>query len=775
MLPLLVCLFPILFGLFVVAQTQDFVGNLSSIQIDPPAQCDADFPENCTLSVFDSGRQFVSFYEQDGHAVVYGDIDLGPVELLYALQVDDSQPTGNQPNSKSKRAHSILARSGRTWPDAVLSYKYESIQTRNNLVTLVDQGIANWKAIVPWLEFQESQEPGPAALNTLLIKEGPGCSCHVGYTDGVDWMRLTLDVVGCGVHQVVHELGHGLGLDHEAQRPDRDSQVEFICENLLDYADYPTLPQYDNSPSCCAGMDPSKCCTKDCCNGLACNFNIITNANSEDAYDLRGVMHYRLGAFGRDGLDTLVGAPFEVQSIEHPSVLDAKRICKLYSGFCTGYCGDGTVQKGETCDDRNRDEGDGCNLVCQKEYCGDGILQLELFESCDDGNNIDGDGCSALCQLEVRCGDGYIARDIGEECDDGNNESGDGCSSTCRIEKPQECGDGIVQESLGEECDDGNKVNGDGCSSTCKLEVPEKCGNGVVEKDLGEQCDDGNNDDGDGCSATCQLEVSEKCGDGVVQKELGEQCDDGNTVSDDGCSSTCQVEVTDKCGDGLLQKDLREQCDDGNNDDGDGCSATCQLETSSPPVDPKIPDVPPPVDPKNPDDPAPVDPNKPQDPAPVDPNNPDDPAPVDPNNPDDPAPVDPKNPGDPASVDPDKPNIPVPVDPKVDPNNPDVPAPVDPSNPDHPAPVDPNNPDVPAPVDPNKPNIPPPVDPNNPGVPSYVPGTPSTTALGNNTFSTSISNVTAFTGAASSLNDLAGASFSWSLISVALPILIGGL
>ena len=32
--------------------------------------------------------------------------------------------------------------------------------------------------------------------------------------------------------------------------------------------------------------------------------------------------------------------------------------------------------------------------------CGDGTLDGEFGETCDDGNNIDGDGCSASCEVE---------------------------------------------------------------------------------------------------------------------------------------------------------------------------------------------------------------------------------------------------------------------------------------------------------------------------------------------------------------------------------------
>ena len=64
------------------------------------------------------------------------------------------------------------------------------------------------------------------------------------------------------------------------------------------------------------------------------------------------------------------------------------------------YCGDGTIDEGETCDDGNNTDNDGCSATCQLEVCGDGILQTALGEKCDDGNTVGGDGCSAVCRIE---------------------------------------------------------------------------------------------------------------------------------------------------------------------------------------------------------------------------------------------------------------------------------------------------------------------------------------------------------------------------------------
>ncbi len=210
--------------------------------------------------------------------------------------------------------------------------------------------------------------------------------------------------------------------------------------------------------------------------------------------------------------------------------------------------------------------------------CGDG--KIERNESCDDGNTVSGDGCSRICQVEsnwdcpeegkpcenlAKCGNGHLTSD--ETCDDGNTLSNDGCSADCKTVEPgwqcrvpgkactPKCGDGVM--SGPEACDDGNTASGDGCSATCHLEIGYKC-----------------DKPGNACTKT-------KCGDG--NKEGAETCDDGNTVPFDGCSEDCQIEpsctagsgCSSQCGDGIV---LGEACDDGNAVSGDGCSSQCKAE-----------------------------------------------------------------------------------------------------------------------------------------------------------------------------------------------------
>ena len=63
----------------------------------------------------------------------------------------------------------------------------------------------------------------------------------------------------------------------------------------------------------------------------------------------------------------------------------------------TAKCGDGIVHAGvEQCDLGGQNSNTGaCTLACQNAKCGDGYVQPG--ETCDDGNQVDGDGCQKNC------------------------------------------------------------------------------------------------------------------------------------------------------------------------------------------------------------------------------------------------------------------------------------------------------------------------------------------------------------------------------------------
>lgn len=257
---------------------------------------------------------------------------------------------------------------------------------------------------------------------------------------------------------------------------------------------------------------------------------------------------------------------------------------------CT-FCGDGVVQNGETCDDGNADNTDGCRNDCTQPVCGDGILDAgeqcdgnafpasapathgacrpagganactfcgdgttQAGEACDDGNAVDADACRNNCSLPV-CGDGVL--DAGETCDGAafpaNAPANHGpCRPAGGANACTFCGDGASQ--AGEACDDGNAVDTDACRNNCTQPT---CGDGIL--DAGEACD-GNIFAANApathgpCRPAGGANACTFCGDAVVQ--AGESCDDGNAVDSDACKNNCTAII---CGNGAI--DAGETCD----------------------------------------------------------------------------------------------------------------------------------------------------------------------------------------------------------------------
>jgi cysteine-rich repeat protein len=257
------------------------------------------------------------------------------------------------------------------------------------------------------------------------------------------------------------------------------------------------------------------------------------------------------------------------------------------------FCGDGTTDMGEFCDDglvgafpQGGDDTDSCpngpmmiamGMACQiSNVCGDGVPNTDGGQfSCDNGNGTNPKTClksGVLCSVNVDCG-------TNGPC--GNSDTApDTCRTNCQ---PAHCGDGVTDSN--ESCDDGDTLDGPLCRSNCSLPT---CGDKVVVAP--ETCDTGGSTlpgaANQPCTDTCRKAV---CGDSKVCSASGctsgptgsgEECDDGNIAASDDCND-CRLNV---CGDGVTRTSGTsplEQCDDGNNANQDGCSGTCCFEPTA--------------------------------------------------------------------------------------------------------------------------------------------------------------------------------------------------
>lgn len=202
----------------------------------------------------------------------------------------------------------------------------------------------------------------------------------------------------------------------------------------------------------------------------------------------------------REQAATCDGEP-QLSPCSYPGVSDGA----CYDGVCMpAGCGNGVLDPGEACDDRNRVHGDGCAADCRSnETCGNGVVDTPIGESCDPGADGDWTGCRSTCVTEL-CGDGIVDPDLFEQCDDGAGNSS-APDASCRLNcQARRCGDGVMDPGAGEVCDDGNLAILDGCTPDCLSD--ESCGNGYADFLAGEECDDGNALDHDGCAFGCKLE-----------------------------------------------------------------------------------------------------------------------------------------------------------------------------------------------------------------------------------------------------------------------------
>jgi hypothetical protein len=198
----------------------------------------------------------VQYVVSQDQALFEGDIVLGTVDELERV-------TKEILDEFDERGAIAIRDAQYRWPDGMIPYTVDPALPD---VERVYTAIRHWNERTNvWLLPRTNQH------NYITFRPGAGCSSNVGMQGGQQFITLE---PACKCGNVIHEIGHALGLWHEQSRGDRDLYIRILWPNI--------------SP------------------GMELNFDQrISDGDDIGPYDYESIMHYPTWAFSRNGQPTI--------------------------------------------------------------------------------------------------------------------------------------------------------------------------------------------------------------------------------------------------------------------------------------------------------------------------------------------------------------------------------------------------------------------------------------------------------------------------------------
>ena len=200
----------------------------------------------------------VTYEDTDGLAVFEGDIILGESKNI--------QNTNGQYSPEG----AIISKQYLLWGGNTIPYQISSSISNQTTIDRIKTAITHWQEKTQIKFIARSNANAENYTDYIEFIPSSGCSSYVGKQGGKQniWVGSY-----CTSGNIIHEIGHAIGLFHEHIRADRDNYVTINWDNIKD--------------------------------GKSHNFSNQSSSSNSGSYDYGSIMHYGANSFSKNGKATI--------------------------------------------------------------------------------------------------------------------------------------------------------------------------------------------------------------------------------------------------------------------------------------------------------------------------------------------------------------------------------------------------------------------------------------------------------------------------------------